>query len=89
MRIYSYMNSLEEFSHAWFDASSNAWKENKRRVGQSWIYVCKEEKCRKRVELGEETCKAHTNHMPAKQLTTRLTMTLRPRSSRSTIPPKK
>lgn len=29
---------MEEFSPEWFDDSSAAWRANKRRVGESWVY---------------------------------------------------
>jgi len=73
---------MREFSPEWFDSSSKAWRENKKRVGESWIYICKKPNCNKRVALGEESCKSHTSHI---KLTTHETqsnmgyMTLRPR----------
>lgn len=53
------MKSPLEFSPAWFDASSQAWRANKKRVGESWVYVCKVKRC-KRTLQGEEFCKLHT-----------------------------
>lgn len=53
------LSHMKEFSHEWFDASSQAWKQNKKRYGQSWVYTCKVPSCKKRVELGEDSCKAH------------------------------
>lgn len=32
-----------EFSPEWFDASSAAWRANKKRVGQSWQYKVNKE----------------------------------------------
>lgn len=36
-----------EFSPEWFDESSKAWRANKKRVGQSWKYVCSVDLCKK------------------------------------------
>ena len=49
-----------EFSPAWFDACSLAWRENKKRVGESWIYVCKVKRCKQSVKE-EEYCKLHSH----------------------------
>lgn len=54
------MKSPLEFSPAWFDASSHAWRANKKRVGESWVYVCKVNGC-KRTLQGEDYCKLHTH----------------------------
>lgn len=29
---------MEEFSPEWFDACSIAWRSNKKRKGESWVY---------------------------------------------------
>ena len=36
-----------EFSPEWFDESSKAWRANKKRVGQSWAYVCSVDLCKR------------------------------------------
>jgi hypothetical protein len=51
---------MKEFSSEWFDASSQAWKQNKKRYGQSWVYTCKEPSCKRRVGLGNDSCKTHS-----------------------------
>jgi hypothetical protein len=47
-----------EFSPAWFDACSVAWRLNKKRVGESWVYVCNVPNC-KRIVGDEDRCKLH------------------------------
>jgi len=63
------MTSPIEFSPEWFDECSLAWRANKKRIGESWIYVCKVNGC-KRTLQGEEYCKLHSHTH---------SMTLRPR----------
>lgn len=36
-----------EFSPEWFDESSKAWRANKKRVGESWKYVCSADLCKR------------------------------------------
>ena len=38
---------MQEFSPEWFDESSKAWRANKKRVGESWKYVCSNELCKR------------------------------------------
>jgi hypothetical protein len=47
-----------EFSPEWFDASSEAWRSNKTRQGESWIYRCRETGC-KRVVGASDYCIQH------------------------------
>ena len=52
-----------EFTPEWFDASSAAWRSNKRRAGQSWSYVCSHELCKRIVPaglFGDVKCVRHT-----------------------------
>jgi hypothetical protein len=64
---------MEEFSPAWFDASSAAWMANKRRVGGhsggTYIYVCEHirsngKPCRRPVagDGSSTLCKSHMIH---------------------------
>ena len=39
--------TLVEFSPAWFDESSKAWRANKIRKGESWVYRCSHGTCKK------------------------------------------
>jgi hypothetical protein len=39
----------KEFSAEWFDASSEAWMKNKRRIGQIYIYICEHPSCKRKV----------------------------------------
>lgn len=51
-----------EFTPEWFDASSDAWRSNKRRAGQSWSYVCSHELCKRIVPaglFGDDKCVRH------------------------------
>jgi len=41
---------MEEFTPAFFDEASAAWKMNKKRVGQMYVYVCSAEGGRKAVD---------------------------------------
>ena len=58
-----------EFTPAFFDEASAAWKMNKKRVGQMYVYICSTEGCnRKAVEF----CPEHrpvAEACPAKKLT--------------------
>jgi hypothetical protein len=47
-----------EFSPEWFDASSEAWRLNKVRRGESWVYRCREARC-KRVVGATDYCIQH------------------------------
>jgi hypothetical protein len=38
--MYTYRMEPKEFSPEWFDASSAAWRANKRRKGESYKYIC-------------------------------------------------
>lgn len=38
---------MEEFTPAFFDEASAAWKMNKKRVGQMYVYICSAEGDRK------------------------------------------
>ena len=53
------MNGIEEFTPEWFDASSAAWNLNKRRVGASYVYVCAEPLCKRKVVSHTDTCVKH------------------------------
>lgn len=53
------MSGIEEFTPEWFDASSVAWNLNKRRVGASYIYVCTEPLCERKVVSQKDTCLKH------------------------------
>ena len=51
-----------EFTPEWFDASSAAWRSNKKRAGQSWSYVCSHELCKRIVPaglFGDDKCVRH------------------------------
>jgi hypothetical protein len=50
---------MEEFSKEWFDASSAAWRANKKRKGQDWVYVCENELCKRSVCAGSDVCSYH------------------------------
>lgn len=49
---------IREFSPEWFDASSEAWRSNKVRRGESWVYRCRETRC-KRVVGATDYCIQH------------------------------
>ena len=56
-----------EFSPEWFDASSAAWRSNKKRKGQSWVYVCSHDLCKRCVCAGLDVCSRHlglSSHSP-------------------------
>jgi len=46
-----------EFTPAFFDEASAAWKMNKKRVGQMYVYVCSAHGCNRKAL---EFCDAHT-----------------------------
>lgn len=48
-----------EFSPEWFDYSSKMWLQNKKRVGQSYIYVCKKDKCNNKPYKNSDLCYWH------------------------------
>ena len=51
-----------EFTPEWFDASSAAWRSNKKRVGESWSYVCSHDLCKRIVPaglFGDDKCVRH------------------------------
>lgn len=56
---------MQEFSPEWFDESSKAWRANKKRVGESWKYVCSNDLCKRVCPqiLGEHEhlCARHSN----------------------------
>lgn len=57
-----------EFSPEWFDASSAAWRANKKRKGESWVYLCSHDLCKK-VCLGlSDTCSRHSGSSSHSQL---------------------
>jgi hypothetical protein len=71
-----------EFSHEWFDASSRAWRMNKKRVGQSWTYICSREGCNKSPIKDMNLCKVHSSVVDIiapVYTTSKHTMLLRPR----------
>ena len=49
---------IREFSPEWFNASSEAWRSNKIRRGESWVYRCRETRC-KRVVGATDYCIQH------------------------------
>ena len=51
-----------EFSPEWFDESSKAWRANKKRVGQSWAYICSKDLCKRNVHggSGSSLCSRHS-----------------------------
>jgi len=52
-----------EFTPEWFDACSDAWRSNKKRVGESWSYLCSHELCKRVVPaglFGDDKCVRHT-----------------------------
>ena len=55
-----------EFSPEWFDESSKSWRANKKRVGESWKYVCSADMCKRVCPqiLGEHEhlCTMHSKH---------------------------
>lgn len=54
------MNGIEEFTPEWFDACSAAWNLNKRRVGASYVYVCTEPLCERKVVSQKDKCVKHS-----------------------------
>lgn len=57
-----------EFTPEWFDASSAAWRLNKKRVGESWSYVCSHDLCKRVVSaglFGDDKCVRHTAPLSA------------------------
>ncbi len=55
---------MEEFSPEWFDYSSKMWLQNKKRVGQSYVYVCKKEGCKNKPNGQTDWC---VWHLPIQQ----------------------
>jgi len=62
----------KEFTHAFFDASSEAWLKNKIRKGPSMAYICSAftrdgKQCKKasymKSPLSDHLCKQHINKM--------------------------
>jgi len=43
------VSPIVEFSPAWFDDSSKAWRANKIRKGEGWVYRCAHGECKRRV----------------------------------------
>ena len=39
----------KEFSAEWFDACTEAWMKNKKRIGQIYIYICEHPSCKRKV----------------------------------------
>ena len=60
------MDEPKEFSHEWFLEASNAWKENKKKKGASYVYICQYiqygKKCGKEVYKMNELCINHWAH---------------------------
>ena len=66
---------MQEFSKEWFDLSSKAWRENKKKCGGGFKYVCEHIKktgkmCRKNVDTkflvqhsDRLLCKYHLNRI--------------------------
>ena len=57
-----------EFTPEWFDTSSAAWRSNKKRVGESWSYVCSHDLCKRIVPaglFGDDKCVRHMAPLPA------------------------
>jgi len=50
-----------EFSPEWFDESSKAWRANKKRVGQSWAYICSKDLCKRNVHGGSGSTMSSTH----------------------------
>ena len=46
---FSESPQTREFSPEWFDASSEAWRANKIRKGEGWVYRCAHGECKRRV----------------------------------------
>ena len=51
---------MEEFSAEWFDASSEAWMKNKKRIGQMYVYICDHHSCKRKVS-STHYCPRHEN----------------------------
>lgn len=49
-------NSIEEFTPAFFDDASAAWRMNKKRKGHSWVYVCNRPGCTRKPSTDSDTC---------------------------------
>ena len=65
---YFYTVMDTEFTPEWFDASSAAWRANKKRKGESWVYLCSHDLC-KRVSVGiSDTCSRHCGSSSHSQL---------------------
>ena len=63
-----YDYTVMEFTPEWFDASSAAWRANKKRKGESWVYLCSHDLC-KRVSVGiSDTCSRHSGSSSHSQL---------------------
>jgi len=63
-KIYKMSAGNSEFTAAFFDESSRGWMENKKRRGQSYVYICAAEykngnKCNNAVLSNEDFCKVH------------------------------
>jgi len=62
-----------EFTPEWFDSSSRAWLANKKRKGQTYIYVCGVETCKRGVGRSALNCSLHSggiilsSELPKKQ----------------------
>lgn len=52
-----------EFTHKWFEESSNAWMLNKKRLKDgTYKYICSYDKCKKNVyNFDTLMCKNHSN----------------------------
>ena len=48
-----------EFSPEWFDYSSKMWLQNKKKCGQSYVYVCKKDKCKNKPYKNTDICYWH------------------------------
>ena len=56
-----YDYTLMEFTPEWFDASSAAWRANKKRKGESWVYLCSHDLCKRVVCGTSDTCSRHSS----------------------------
>jgi hypothetical protein len=39
----------KEFSAEWFDACTEAWMNNKKRIGEMYVYICEHPSCKRKV----------------------------------------
>lgn len=55
------LKGIKEFSPEWFDASSSSWRANKKRKGESWVYICSRNLCKRVVHGVSDMCSRHTS----------------------------